>query len=80
MQQEVEDKVSWRQKSNSDTRLHLDDGKQFSRSAGTPEVESAWTSDSKWISMGPTTSTLISTVESLQASSGGNARVDADVL
>jgi hypothetical protein len=40
----VEDEVSWRQKSKSDTRLHLDDGNQFSRSAGTPEVESAWTS------------------------------------
>jgi hypothetical protein len=47
-------KVFWLQNCKSETRLHLDDGKHFFRSVGTPEVDGVWTSDFKWISMGPT--------------------------
>jgi hypothetical protein len=50
------------------TRLHLDDGDHFFRSAGTPEFDGVWISDSMWMSMGPTMLTSRSTVESLQAS------------
>jgi hypothetical protein len=63
-------KVLWRQNFKIENRLHLDDGKSFPRSAGTPEVTGPDAVDLRWIhvSIDQITLTRGSAVESLQAS------------